>query len=105
MIKFSFKFLTPSKVSELRESITRFAQEENEEIHKAWERYKGTLRRCPNHGLPDWLEIDLFYKGLKPSIRTIVDLSAGGALNRLSHDEAYDLLDVLASNDSQWISR
>ena len=47
----------------------------------------------------------MFYKGLKPSTRTIVDVSAGGTLNRLSHDEAYDLLDVLAYIDSQWISK
>ncbi|XP_075475631.1 uncharacterized protein LOC142507875 [Primulina tabacum] len=33
-------------------------------LYEAWERYKELLRRCPNHGFEDWVQIELFYNGL-----------------------------------------
>jgi hypothetical protein len=102
MSKFLNKFFPPSKASKLRENITSFAQLDNETIYEAWEQYKEALRKCPNHGIPDWLEIDMFYKGLLPTTRTLIDAASGGALNRKTKDEAYELLDEMASNSYQW---
>ena len=59
-------------------------------------------RKCPNYGIPDWLEIDIFYKGLLPTTRTLIDAASGGALNRKNRDEAYELLDQMTSNSYQW---
>lgn len=64
--KFSAKYFQPARDSKLRGDITTFVQFDNELIHNAWERYKEVLRECQNHGLPDWLKIDIFYKHLKP---------------------------------------
>jgi len=102
MTRFLNKFFPPSKASKLRENITSFAQLDNETIYEAWERYKEALRKCPNHGIPDWLEIDMFYKGLLPTTRTLIDAASGGALNRKTKDDAYKLHDEMASNSYQW---
>ena len=44
----------------------------------------------------------MFYKGLLPTTRTLIDAASGGALNRKTKDEAYELLDEMASNSYQW---
>jgi hypothetical protein len=77
-------------------------QQESESVYEAWERYKEALRKVPNHGLPEWLEIEFFYKGLTQNTRTMIDAAAGGSLMAKTRDEAYALLDEIASNSYQW---
>ena len=69
---FLAKYFPHSKSSKLRDSITSFAQQDEESVYEAWERYKETLRKVPNHGLPEWLEIEFFYKGLIQSTRNMI---------------------------------
>lgn len=75
-----------------------------ESLYEAWERYKDMLRRCPHHGLPKWLQVQTFYNGLSCTTRTMVDAAAGGALMGKTIDEAYELLEEMASNNYQWPS-
>jgi len=58
------QILSTRKISKFRGDITTFTQFDTESIYDAWERYKGLIRKVPNHGLPDWLEIQFFYNGL-----------------------------------------
>ena len=58
------------------------------------------LRKCPNHALPDWMEIQLFYNGLKTSTRSMVDAASGGALNCKTVTEARELIERMAQNSS-----
>ena len=60
------------------------------------------LRRCPYHGIPNWLLVQTFYNGLMGHLRIIVDAAAGDTLMRKSTDEAYDLLEKKAANNYQW---
>ena len=60
------------------------------------------IRRCPHHGLPEWLQVQTFYNGLNPQTRTVIDAAAGGALMGKSASEAFNLLEVMASNNYQW---
>ena len=100
--QFLAKYFPHSKSSKFRDSITSFLQQEGESVYEAWERYKEALRKVPNHGLPEWLEIDFFYKGLVQSTRNMIDAAAGGSLMAKTRDEAYALLDEIASNSYQW---
>ena len=59
-------------------------------------------RRCPHHGLPDWLIVQTFYNGLSHSVRITIDAAAGGALMGKSTEDAYELLEEMASNNYQW---
>ncbi|XP_035550037.1 uncharacterized protein LOC108989976 [Juglans regia] len=42
--------------------------------------YKDLIRCCPQHGLPNWLQVQMFYNGLNGQTRTIVDVAASGTL-------------------------
>ena len=46
----------------------------------------------------------IFYNGLNPKIKMIIDAVAGGALMGKERDEAYELLEEMASNSYQWQS-
>jgi hypothetical protein len=99
---FLAKYFPHSKSSKLRDSITSFTQQEGESVYEAWERYKEALRKVLNHGLPEWLEIKFFYKGFVQSARNMIDAAAGGSLMAKTRDDAYALLDEIASNSYQW---
>ena len=62
--KFLAKFFPPAKTAQLRSEIGQFKQNDFESLYEAWERYKDLIRHCPQHGLLDWLQIQMFYNGL-----------------------------------------
>ncbi|KAK4259826.1 hypothetical protein QN277_006118 [Acacia crassicarpa] len=100
--KFLLKFFPPTKNVQLRVEITNFQQKPGESTYDAWDRFKDILRRCPQHGLVNWVQIEAFYKGLDTQTRSIVDASSGGSLLMKSYDEAYNLPERMAMNSHQW---
>nr|GFB42294.1 reverse transcriptase domain-containing protein [Tanacetum cinerariifolium] len=58
------KYFPPSMVTKLRNEITNFRQRPDESLFKAWERYKLSIDRCPNHNMLPVTQIDTFYNGL-----------------------------------------
>nr|GFA66133.1 hypothetical protein [Tanacetum cinerariifolium] len=58
------KYFPPSMVTKLRNEITNFRQHPNESLFEAWERYKLSVDRCPNHNMLPVTQIDTFYNGL-----------------------------------------
>ncbi|XP_073060052.1 uncharacterized protein [Primulina eburnea] len=76
--KFLSKYFPPAKSAQLKIDITNFRQREFEVLYEAWERYKEFLRKCPNHGYAEWVQIELFYNGLDGPTRGNVDAAAGG---------------------------
>ncbi|XP_021289808.1 uncharacterized protein LOC110420760 [Herrania umbratica] len=85
--------------------ITSIVQLDFETLYKAWDNYKDLLRRSPHHGLAKWLQIQTFCNGLVGLIRITIDVATRGALMSKSIDEAYDLLEEIASNNYQWPSK
>ncbi|GJT53478.1 hypothetical protein Tco_0988532 [Tanacetum coccineum] len=64
-------------VTKLRNEITNFRQRPDESLFEAWERYKLSIDRCPNHNMLPVTQIDTFYNGLTLRHRdTINDTSA-----------------------------
>ncbi|KAL5565633.1 hypothetical protein UlMin_028797 [Ulmus minor] len=100
--KFLMKYFPPTKNAKLRNDITSFQQLEGESLYETWERYKELLRRCPHHGIPFWIQMETFYNGLNAQTRTIVDAASNGALMSKTYNEAYALLERMASNNYQW---
>nr|GEY34596.1 reverse transcriptase domain-containing protein [Tanacetum cinerariifolium] len=45
------KYFPPSMVTKLRNEITNFRQRLDESLFEAWERYKLSIDRCPNHNM------------------------------------------------------
>jgi len=99
--KFLTKYFPPAKSAKFWGDITTFTQFVTEFIYDDWERYKGLIRKVLNHGLPDWLEIQFFYNMLQLKTKMKVDAAAGGALMWKDRDEAYKLLEEMASNDGK----
>nr|GEX67566.1 hypothetical protein [Tanacetum cinerariifolium] len=63
-------------VTKLRNEITKFEKKSYESLFEAWERYKLSIDRCPNHNMLLVTQIDTFYNGLTLSHRdTINDTS------------------------------
>ncbi|KAL8123876.1 hypothetical protein AgCh_011756 [Apium graveolens] len=100
--KFLTKFLPMAKTTALRNAITQFAHQMGESLCKAWERYKEMLRKCPHHGMSDWMIINCFYNGLGPQSRPMLDAASGGALWEKSYEEAYDLIELMVTNEYQY---
>ena len=96
---FLARYFPHAKTTKMRNDITQFMQSDNESLYKAWEKYKDMIRRCPHHGLLEWLQVQTFYNGLNLQTRTVIDAAAGGALMGKSASEAFNLLEVMASNN------
>ncbi|XP_073298497.1 uncharacterized protein [Primulina huaijiensis] len=101
---FLSKYFPPAKSAQLKIEIRTFRQIDFEQLYEAWERYKELLRRCPNHGFEDWVQIELFYNRLNGQTRKPVDAAAGGTIFAKSPAQAYDLLEQMTINSYQWQS-
>ena len=97
--KFLSKFFPPSKAAKLRGEINNFCHNDGESLYEAWERFKELLRRCPHHGIEQWMLVHNFYNGLCPTTRTIIDAAASGTFMSKSATGAYELLEDMATNN------
>ncbi|XP_063946100.1 uncharacterized protein LOC135151532 [Daucus carota subsp. sativus] len=99
--KFLTKFFPMAKIAAIRNAITQFSQQSGETLCEALECYKEMLRKCPHHGMPDWMVIDCIHYGLGPQSRPMLDAGSGGVLWAKSYDEAYELIEMMAANEYQ----
>ncbi|XP_061340135.1 uncharacterized protein LOC133286698 [Gastrolobium bilobum] len=97
--KFLARFFLASKMARLKLEITAFEQKEIESLYEAWERFKGLLKKCPQHGIEAWEKARIVFQGMTPNIRTLVNAAAGGSLKTKTPEEALELLESLASQE------
>ncbi|XP_061341696.1 uncharacterized protein LOC133288019 [Gastrolobium bilobum] len=101
--KFLARFFSASKMARLKADISAFEQKESESLYEAWERFKGLLRKCPHHGIKAWEKARIFFQGMTPSTRTLVNAAAGGLMLPGKYTdrtkEALELLESLASQE------
>ncbi|GJU79713.1 reverse transcriptase domain-containing protein [Tanacetum coccineum] len=71
------KYFPPSMVTKLRNDITNFRQKPDESLFEAWERYKLSIDRCPNHNMLPVTQIDTFYNGLTLRHHDTINAAAG----------------------------
>lgn len=98
--------LFPSGITtKFRHDIAFFTQQKEETLYEACERYDDLLRRCSQHGLLGWMEVQTFYQGLTPIVRQTIDAAASGAIANKTPEEARKLFDDMVMNSYQWIYR
>ncbi|KAG9458218.1 hypothetical protein H6P81_002726 [Aristolochia fimbriata] len=68
----------------------------------ARERFKELIRKCPNHGIPRWMQMEIFYNGITVSTRTLIDAAVGGTMNKKTPNEVYELIEEMTSNMYQY---
>ncbi|GJX35055.1 reverse transcriptase domain-containing protein [Tanacetum coccineum] len=101
-LKFLSKYLPPSMVMKLRNDISNFRQLPDESLFEAWERYKISIDRCPNHNMLPVTQIDTFYNGLTLRHRDRINASARGTFMKRRPKECYDLIDNMTAHHNDW---
>ena len=87
--------------AKLRNEINSFRQLDDESLYEDWERFKESLRKCPRHGILHCIQMETFYNGLNAHTKMVVDASANGALLSKSYNEAYEIIETIATNNYQ----
>nr|GEV71892.1 reverse transcriptase domain-containing protein [Tanacetum cinerariifolium] len=78
--KFINQFFPPSKMTNLRNEITRFQQRFDESFSEAWDRFNDLLRACPHHGFSELHQLDTFCNALNVNDQDSLNSTAGGNL-------------------------
>ncbi|GJZ64352.1 reverse transcriptase domain-containing protein, partial [Tanacetum coccineum] len=102
MRKFLSKYFPSSMVTKLRNEITKFEQKPQESLFEAWERYKLSIDRCPNHNMLLVTQIDTFYNGLTLSHRDTINAAAGGTFMQKTPKECYELIENMNAHHNHW---
>nr|GEZ13599.1 reverse transcriptase domain-containing protein [Tanacetum cinerariifolium]GEZ13602.1 reverse transcriptase domain-containing protein [Tanacetum cinerariifolium] len=85
--KFVNQFFPPSKITHLKNKISRFTQRFEETFGEAWDCFKEMLRACPHHGFSELTQIDTFYNGLTEQDQDSLNAAAGGnILNKITRE-------------------
>ncbi|GJU89180.1 reverse transcriptase domain-containing protein [Tanacetum coccineum] len=100
--KFLSKYFPPSMVTKLRNDISNFRQLLDESLFEAWERYKLSINRCPNHIMLPVTQIDMFYNGLTLRHRDTINVVAGGTFMKRRPVECYDLIKNMTAHYNNW---
>nr|GEY17864.1 reverse transcriptase domain-containing protein [Tanacetum cinerariifolium] len=90
---FLVKYFPPSMVTKLRNEITNFRQRPDESLFEAWERYKLSIYRFPNHNMLPITQIDTFHNGLTLRHCDTINVAAGGTFMKRRPEECYDLIE------------
>nr|GEX65478.1 reverse transcriptase domain-containing protein [Tanacetum cinerariifolium] len=96
------KYFPPSMVMKLRNEITNFHQCPDESLFKAWEHYKLSIDRCPNHNVLPVTQIDTFYNGLTLRHRDTINAAAGGTFMKRRPKECDDLIENMTTHHNDW---
>jgi len=99
--KFLNIFFPPSRYIKAKADISTFRQGPDEPFCEAWERFNSLLRKCPNHGFEDIAQLNIFYNGLRPDTKMILDTTAGGTMMIVDVEQATRIIEALASTDHQ----
>nr|GEW38801.1 reverse transcriptase domain-containing protein [Tanacetum cinerariifolium] len=96
------KYFPPSMVTKLRNKITNFRQCLDESLFEAWERYKLSIDRCPNHNMLLVTQIESFYNGLTLRHRDTINAAAGGTFMKRHPKECYELIENMTAHHNDW---
>ncbi|XP_019248407.1 PREDICTED: uncharacterized protein LOC109227661 [Nicotiana attenuata] len=82
-------------------SFSLKGETDSESVYQAWERLAAMLRKCPHHGIQDPDILYIFYHGLKPSARNVIDAASGGSIMEKTTTQAMQLLNEISENAVQ----
>ena len=79
-------------------AMREFTQGPSETFHEAWERLRDLTRECPHHGVSNHELTHIFYDGLGPQDRYLLDAASGSTFMSKFEDEAMDLIETVVEN-------
>ena len=77
--EFLRKYYSVGKTISVRKAIREFTQGSSEILHEAWERLRDLTRECPHYGVSNHELTQIFYDGLGPQDRYLLDAASGSA--------------------------
>nr|GEY97218.1 reverse transcriptase domain-containing protein [Tanacetum cinerariifolium] len=89
-------------IQQLRNEIINFRQRPDESLFEAWEHYKLSIDRCPNHNMLPVTQTDTFYNGLTLRHRDTINAAAGGTFMKRHPEECYDLIENMTAYHNDW---
>nr|GEV53422.1 reverse transcriptase domain-containing protein [Tanacetum cinerariifolium] len=89
-------------VTKLINEITNFHQRPDESLYEAWECYKLSIDRCPNHNMLPVTQINTFYNGLTLRHRDTINAAAGETFMKRHPEECYDLIKNMTAHHNDW---
>ena len=96
--EFLRKYYSVRKTTSVRKAIREFTQGSSETFHEAWEKLRDLTRECPHHGVSNYELTQIFYHGLGPQDRYLLDAASGGKFMSKYKDNAIDLIETVAEN-------
>ena len=96
--EFLRKYYSVGKTTFVKKAMREFTQGSSEKFHETWERLKYLTRECPHHGVSNHELTQIFYDGLGPQDRYLLDAASGRTLMRKFEDEAMELIETVAEN-------
>ncbi|XP_039140513.1 uncharacterized protein LOC120277728 [Dioscorea cayenensis subsp. rotundata] len=103
--KFLARYFPLSKAARLRQEISSFRQGDSETLFEADEQFKDLLRKCPHHGFPAWMRVQMLCNGLNYATRKLIDATTGGSLSNKLPEKAEELIENMSSNECHWSTR
>ncbi|XP_061369483.1 uncharacterized protein LOC133312332 [Gastrolobium bilobum] len=94
--KFFAEHFSREKYNKLVNEITNFTQQPGETLCAAWTRFQELIRRCPAYDLPDGKKVRIFYNGMTPDSRMVVNGAADGTIARKTTTQTLELIDFMA---------
>ncbi|CAL1408000.1 unnamed protein product [Linum trigynum] len=99
---FLTRYHPPSKTADLQKQITHFAQDEDETIRDAWERYTSLFLKCPNHGFTDAFKVGTFSHVLFMEDKQVSDSVCGGNMLTKTPPQLNQLFEEMAEQGYDW---
>ena len=98
MEKFLRKYNFIGKTTFVRKAIREFTQGSSETFQEAWEQLRDHTRECPHHEVSNHELMQIFYDGLGPQDRYLLDAASGGTFMNKYEDDAMELIKTVAEN-------
>ena len=96
--EFLRKYYSVGKTTFVRKAIREFTQGSSETFHETWERLRDLTRECPHHGVSNREITQIFYDGLGPQDRFLLDAASCGTFMSKYEDDAMDFIETVAEN-------
>nr|GEY47972.1 reverse transcriptase domain-containing protein [Tanacetum cinerariifolium] len=74
----------------------------DESLFEAWQRYKLSIDRRPNHNTLPVTQIDTFYNELTLRHRDTINAATGGTFMKRRPEECYDLIENMTAHHNDW---
>ncbi|XP_061362913.1 uncharacterized protein LOC133306607 [Gastrolobium bilobum] len=98
--KFFAEHFSREKHNKLVNEITNFTQHPGETLCAALTRFQEFIRKCPLYDLSEGKKARIFYNGMTPESRMVVNGAAGGTIARKTAAETLELIDNMARADN-----